>query len=169
MMQVLTAGGMEAMTDGLREADSDNPQGYYEWEAIKTLPRNPHVIEDALGKVTKVISALLAHLPSRHCYKIIFMTRPASQIASSQERMIRHRGGEAPDRNRMEKTLREHGEQILETLRSLPNVRLLEVSYPDLIADPDSVLNQLVRFVGSDFQASAAARSAINPALFRNR
>ncbi len=35
MMQMLEAGGMPVLTDDLREADEDNPRGYYELEAVK--------------------------------------------------------------------------------------------------------------------------------------
>ena len=76
MMQMLKAGGMDLMSDGLRGADEDNPAGYWEWEDIKMLPQQPLVIERAYGKVVKVISALLPSLPLKHRYKIIFMTRP---------------------------------------------------------------------------------------------
>ena len=35
MMKMLEAGGMELLTDGIRTADEDNPQGYYEFERVK--------------------------------------------------------------------------------------------------------------------------------------
>jgi len=31
MMQMIVAGGISALTDGLRTADENNPKGYYEW------------------------------------------------------------------------------------------------------------------------------------------
>ena len=39
MMQMLSAGGMSVVTDGERQADADNPRGYFEWERIKLLPQ----------------------------------------------------------------------------------------------------------------------------------
>ena len=59
---LLRAGGMELMHDGKRAADEDNPEGHWEWEEIKSLKKNPRVIEQAAGKVIKIISALLPHL-----------------------------------------------------------------------------------------------------------
>ncbi len=64
MMQLLRAGGMEPMTDGKREADEDNPEGYWEWEDIRKLPKQPLRIEQAAGKVTKVISARQSPRPA---------------------------------------------------------------------------------------------------------
>jgi len=59
MMKMLEAGGMEILTDKIREADDDNPQGYYEFERVKKLKEDRAWLEDARGKAVKVISALL--------------------------------------------------------------------------------------------------------------
>ena len=37
MMQMLQAGGLPAMTDGLRAADDNNRRGYLEYEPVKRL------------------------------------------------------------------------------------------------------------------------------------
>jgi tetratricopeptide (TPR) repeat protein len=37
LMQMLEAGGMTILTDGVREADEDNPRGYFEFESVKKL------------------------------------------------------------------------------------------------------------------------------------
>jgi tetratricopeptide (TPR) repeat protein len=168
MMQILVAGGIEAMTDGLREADPDNPEGYYEWEEIKSLPRDPHLIERAHGKVTKVISAMLPHLPPHHRYKILFMTRPAGQIARSQHAMIRHRGEEAADPEKIEATLQAHAEHILSRLRALPNVDLLEIPFPELVENPDPWVRRIAEFLPGTFHASPGTTGTVKPALFRN-
>jgi hypothetical protein len=47
MMQTLAAGGMTALTDGARRADTDNPRGYSRWERIKQLPQDPNCIDEA--------------------------------------------------------------------------------------------------------------------------
>ena len=36
MMKMLEAGGLTIMTDGVREADEDNPRGYYELERVSS-------------------------------------------------------------------------------------------------------------------------------------
>ena len=95
MMQLLQAGGLPLMTDGKRGADLDNPEEYWEWEGIKKLPTNPHVIDHAQGKVVKVISALLPSLPAKHRYKIIYMTRPVEQVVASQWEDARAHGAKA--------------------------------------------------------------------------
>src|SRR5215813_2420595 len=89
MMQMLVAGGLAALSDGERRADTDNPKGYLEWERIKTLPKDPNCIVEAEGKVVKCISQLLLALPMNHEYRIIFMQRPLPEVLASQEEMLR--------------------------------------------------------------------------------
>src|ERR1700690_4053692 len=92
MMQMLSAGGMQVLSDGERKADTDNPKGYLEWERIKQLPKDPSLIAEAEGKVVKVISQLILSLPAGHEYRIVFMQRPLPEVLKSQDEMLRRRG-----------------------------------------------------------------------------
>src|SRR5579864_2844630 len=92
MMQMLVAGGMPPLSDGERQADTDNPRGYLEWERIKQLPNDPACIAEAEGKVVKVISRLLLAVPAGHEYRVIFMQRPLPEVLASQDAMLRRRG-----------------------------------------------------------------------------
>ena len=96
MMQMLAAGGMTALSDGERKADTDNPKGYLEWERIKQLPKQPDLIAEAEGKVVKVISQLILSLPDGHEYKVVFMQRPLPEVLKSQEEMLKRRGTHEP-------------------------------------------------------------------------
>ena len=58
MMQMLQAGGMPLLIDGLRPADADNPNGYWEYEPVKRLQQDHSWIPKAEGKAVKVVSAL---------------------------------------------------------------------------------------------------------------
>ena len=89
MMKMLAEGGLPILTDALREADDDNPNGYYEFELVKKLPDGQNKwLADANHKVVKIISALLEHLPTNYRYKIIFMEREPSEILASQQKML---------------------------------------------------------------------------------
>ncbi|MGH8165533.1 MAG: tetratricopeptide repeat protein, partial [Rhodanobacteraceae bacterium] len=85
MMQMLAAGGLPPMTDNEREADIDNPRGYFEWEAIKRIAKEPELLDDPAveGKAIKCISMLLPKMPEFHQYKVIFMTRPIEEVIDS--------------------------------------------------------------------------------------
>ena len=84
MMQMLAAGGMPILTDQRRLPDEDNPRGYFEWEEVKRLPKNPALIARGEGMAVKVVSHLLAFLPATHEYRIVFIERPLPEILASQ-------------------------------------------------------------------------------------
>jgi hypothetical protein len=48
-------------------------------------------------------------------------------------------------------------------------VTLLEVSYPELVADPAPVIDKLAALLPGRFTPSAAVAACIKPALYRNR
>jgi len=179
MMQMLGAGGWPLKHDSDRAADADNPEGYFEWEHLKQLRTRPDIIRDAEGRVVKVISMLLTLLPSKHRYRVIFMQRPIEQVADSQFRMVarrRHRDEEAgvpiEERSAMEKRLRTHLEWITEHLRTSPNIELLEVDYPTLVADPGAWVGRIAEFAGrpdADAETLARMAAAVRPALHRSR
>ena len=125
------------MTDGKREADEDNLEGYWEWEEIKSLKKNPRLIEQADGKVIKVISALLPQLPPHHKYRIIFMKRPVEEVVDSQWTMLSRRGQKPrSEKDHLIQTQQTHLEQTLAQLRQRQDVELLEIDYPELVVNP---------------------------------
>jgi predicted AlkP superfamily phosphohydrolase/phosphomutase/tetratricopeptide (TPR) repeat protein len=170
MMQMLRAGGLPILTDGQRPADEDNPEGYWEWERIKLLPKNPRILEEAHGQVVKVISPLLLHLPRKHRYKIIYMTRPLEQVVASQWAMLDHRGEQPKsEKSHLIEVQREYSRQILATLRRSNRVEILEVDFPALMADAAPVIARLAAFLPGQFLPGPEVSACIKPRLFRHR
>jgi len=172
MMQMLEAGGLAPMTDGIRASDEDNPAGYYEWEEIKHLPRNPRVIEKAEGKACKVISMLLSRLPQIHRYKIIFMDRPVGEIALSQAKMLRRQKQKEtdPDLEHMGRLLDHHRDTVLAHLENVEQVDLLKIDFSSLVAAPQNYIDQIRQFVGPDaLKHPDAMAGTVRPELYRNR
>lgn len=171
MMQMLMAGGMDVMTDGERVADEDNPEGYLEWEAIKKIKSQPELLEQAKGKVTKVISMLLPSLPMNQHYKVVFVLRPVEEVVASQKKMIRRRGtqGAELDTDQLVSSLTRHRDEILRLLPQLP-MEVLFVRYHRILQEPEYVVERIVEFLGEDalpFRENMA--SAVRRDLYRNR
>ena len=80
MMQLLEAGGIAALTDHIRTADTDNPRGYYEFERVKKVKDDTAWLPDARGKVVKMVSQLLLDLPATEKYRIVFMERDLEEV-----------------------------------------------------------------------------------------
>jgi hypothetical protein len=164
MMRMLSMAGVPTLTDGLRVADTSNPLGYFEWEAVKKITEDPQSIGKAEGKVVKVVSALLPHLPAGWNYVVIFMRRNTDAILRSQEEMVARLGGASVSLAADELEL--HLQTTLEGLRQRSDVRLLEVDYDGLIDQPEESVQQLVDFVGPErLRRVAALRSSIRADL----
>ncbi len=172
MMQMLAAGGLPSLTDGQRGADESNPEGYFEWEEIKQLTQNSSLIDRAESHAVKVVSMLLGALPVMHRYKIIFMLRPLTEVVQSQRRML-ERNGRAPQAEaaHLERTQGRHVDNVLEILRRTPQVDLLEIDFPALIAAPLEGARRVRDFLGVHLPAAdlATMAAAVKPQLYRQR
>lgn len=157
MMRMLEAGGIELVTDGVRQADVDNPSGYFELERVKSLARDGAWLGEASGKAIKVISALLKHLPRAHHYKVLFMRRDLDEVLASQARMLEHRGTardpEGDDALRREFTAHLAATESL--LRDDAAFELLDVRYAALLDTPDVELARITAFLDADLDRAA--------------
>lgn len=171
MMKMLAAGGMSILTDEIREADVDNPKGYYEFERVKQLDKGDHEwLDDAQGKVVKIISALLEHLPPDQSYRVIFMQRQIEEILTSQKKMLVRRG-EPTDRVSDEELARlftKHLQNVQTWLQTQPNFQVLYVDYNQMIASPQPLVQQVNAFLG-DVLDEERMLATVDPALYRNR
>jgi hypothetical protein len=170
MMQMLVAGGMPALSDGERRADTDNPRGYLEWERIKQLPSDPGCIAEGEGKVVKVISRLLLSLPAGHGYRIIFMQRPLPEVLASQDEMLRRRGNfkEGADPAIISAAFEKHLCEVYAWLDGKPYVNALRVQYHEVLSKPKDVAQQLARFLDTSLDVEAMVQQ-VDASLYRNR
>ena len=170
MMQMIAAGGMPALSDSLRNADANNPRGYFELESVKTLARNPEAIDAAEGKAVKVISSLLTFLPNRHDYRVIFMCRPISEVLASQDRMMQRLGRVVPPASaESEKgAFEQHLVQIRGWLAAQPNMAVLYVEYGAVVRDARTEAEKIKAFLGIDLDLDAMTRQ-VEQSLYRER
>jgi len=170
MMQMLVAGGMTALSDGERRADTDNPRGYLEWERIKQLPNDPGCIAEGEGKVVKVISRLLLALPAGHEYRIVFMQRPLPEVLASQDEMLRRRGTykEGANPAAISAVFEKHLREVYAWMDSKPFVKALRVPYHEVLGKPKEVSHQLAQFLGIALNVDAMTPQ-VDASLYRNR
>ena len=62
-----------------------------------------------------------------------------------------------------------HSRQVREVLKKSERVTLLEVSYPELVADPGPVIAVLAKLLPGRFTPGPAVAACVQPQLFRNR
>ncbi len=174
MMQMLEAGGLPPKTDGERQADADNPRGYYEWEAIKRVAKDPAILNEPglEGHAIKAVSMLLGQLPLNHEYKIIFMTRPVEEVVASQAAMIERlkTAGAELDEDQLERGLAAHRDQIIHWLKGHQRAKFIEIDYPSLVQSPDERIARIAEFLGPErLPHPDRMRSVIDDSLYRKR
>ena len=170
-MKMLEAGGMELVVDNVRTADEDNPKGYYEDERIKDLAEmeDKSWIRSVRGKVIKVVSSLLNHLPESNPYKVIFMRRNLYGVLASQTKMLDRRGEESHTEDEdLLAMYNAHLEKVAFQLRFRPNFDVVYVDYADVVQDPVTQARKISEFLGGSLDPAVMA-SAVDGSLYRNR
>lgn len=171
MMKMLEAGGLTVMTDAIRQADIDNPKGYYEYERVKNLEKetDKSYVRGARGKVLKVISFLLKDLPDDNYYRVIFMRRHLDEVISSQNKMLDRRGEDAiQDRETMAEAYRNHLAAVKILIRKRPNLEMLEFRYDEAVRNPKDAARSVNTFLGGKLDERAMS-AVIDGELYRNR
>ena len=171
MMKMLEAGGQPILTDNFREADDNNPNGYYEFERVKQLSDGDFDwIPDAGGKVVKIVTGLIMNLPSDHKYKVIFMQRAMKEVLASQKKML-GRLGQQDDKvedDKMKKIYQEHLKQVNLWISKQPNIEVLYVNYNTMLGNPIESLQKVDKFLGGEMDVDAMA-GVVNKDLYRER
>jgi hypothetical protein len=160
MMQMLEAGGLQIVTDNIRTADDDNLQGYFEFERIKQLKEGDSAwMGQACGKVLKVISALLEHLPDHYHYKIIFMERDLSEVLASQRKMLERRGKPAnkEDDVMFSNLYKKHLIKVKAWLSGKTNFEVIYIGYKDLMENPKRYSEDIARFIDAPLDVQKMA------------
>ncbi len=170
MMKMLAEGGLEVVSDELRRADDDNPNGYFELESVKQLADGRHEwLAEAGGKAVKVISSLLEFLPPAYTYKVIFMEREIREILASQRKMLEHRNKESmADDARIEEQFRKHLAAVKPWLARQPNMEILRISYNDLMSNPEPHCRHLIDFTCAPLDLQRML-GVPNARLYRNK
>ena len=113
--------------------------------------------------------SLLEHLPTDLEYRVVFMRRNVDDIPPSQKAL--------PERNCIETDIPDSAmkslpecqlQQIYAWLTSQSHLRLLHVSYDDLLSRPETVIAQINHYFGESLDADAM-KAMIDHNLYRHR
>ena len=172
MMQMLQAGGLPVVSDGIRTLNEHNPRGYFELEAVKSLHENADVswLDDAAGKAVKIISFLLGWLPETNDYLVLFMRRDLHEVVASQHKMLITTGAAdtAGDVNLTLDLYARHLQEISRLLGARRCFTALDVEYRDVVRNSREEASRVARFLGLALDVQAMA-TAVDPRLYRNR
>ncbi len=165
MMQMLHAGGMPLLSDGLREPDENNPRGYHELDAVKRSATDISWVSEAEDKAVKVIAQLLYFLPNDFEFKVIFMQRDIKEVMLSQQKML---GKPASYNMSLAAVFEKEMEKVKAWERQQPNVEVLYIPYSEIVDDPRRYVHRIADFIGYPLDTEAM-RQAVDRSLYRNR
>lgn len=170
MMQMLVAGGLPPLTDDLRAPDESNPRGYFEFEPVKRLRSDKLWLDQARGRVVKIIHLLLRELPTdgRFQYRVILMKRPMEEILASQRVMLERQGKTSADEAMLAKIYLSQLAQVEEWLATQPTFRFLATEHGRVLREPLGAAKEINGFLEQDLDLEAMA-AVIDPALYRQR
>ncbi|MCH2143827.1 MAG: alkaline phosphatase family protein [Phycisphaerales bacterium] len=168
MMQMLHHGGIEPFVDGEREADRDNPKGYYEHEKSTQLASDSSWIPEVRGRCVKIMAQLLPMLPTDQKYRVVFMDRDLREIARSQRTMLDRLGNKGADISeaRLMATLDAQVAAIELSMSESKNIQCLHLDYGATIADPQGAARMLDDFLGGSLDVGGMV-AAVDPSLRR--
>ena len=170
MMQMLSAGGLPALTDDLRQADESNPRGYFEFEPVKRLRTDRGWLDQARGRAVKIIHVLLRELPTdgTYQYRVILMKRPMEEILASQRAMLKRQGKPSADEAMLAKIYTSQFAQVEEWLGAQPTFLFLLVEYHDVLKEPREVAANIDAFLGGGLDVGAMVQ-VVDPTLHHQR
>lgn len=170
MMKAIHAGGVESIIDNIRQADEDNPKGYYEFEPVKKTKENAFWLKNATGKVVKMVYRLLYDLPVGYQYRVVFTLRDLKEVLASQSKMLARSGrsGGGISDEQMQTLFDAELTKCKKWIAEQPNFKVLYINHRDMINDGFAQAQKINDFLdgGLDTEAMAAV---VDPALYRNR
>jgi tetratricopeptide (TPR) repeat protein len=167
MMQILDAAGLDILTDKIRNADDNNPKGYFEFEPVKSLARDSSWLDQADGKAVKVIAQLLKFLPDGYKYKVIFMKRDVNEVIISQQKMLGKDSKVFP--LALSETFKKELNRIENWFQIHPNFEVVYTDYSNLILKPDVEICKICDFLQIDYSNKQRMIGTVDSTLYRTK
>ena len=169
MMKMLEAGGIAVITDKQRQADEDNPYGYFELEQVKEIKQDTSWLDSFTGEAVKMVSMLLYDLSLDRDYFLIFMERNLDEVIASQKVMLA-RKGEIPraEDEEMKLLFSKHLSEIKAWLSEREKFKTLYINYEDVLKQPHETAENIQKFLGKELNIGNMIES-VDPSLYRQR
>ena len=165
MMQIIEKSEMPVFSDGKREKDINNPEGYFELEAVKGIVKDNSFLDLAVGKALKIVAPLPIFLNKNHKYRVIFMRRNMDEILRSQEVMLQK--DQLSEREKFRGIYEQH---LSKTYRFFEDnsIPFIDVNYNELIFNTEPEIQKIVDFCLIKTTSNLLIE-VVRPELYRNR
>jgi Sulfotransferase domain len=169
MMRMLEMGGLPVLTDHVRTPDDDNPNGYYEFEAVKQTKEDGAWLEGSEGKAVKMVYRLLYDLPADRSYRVLFMRRKLEEVLASQKVMLeRHGMADGVSEDQMSALFRAEIDAFYKWVAGQSHIGLIDVDYNRMQKNPRAEAARVNEFLGGSLNEEAMV-AVVDQSLYRNR
>jgi hypothetical protein len=169
MMRMLECGGLAVLTDHVRTPDDDNPNGYYEFEAVKQTKEDGAWLQGSEGKAVKMVYRLLYDLPADRTYRVLFMRRKLDEVLASQRVMLeRHGVADSVSEAQMSALFRSEIDSFYKWVEAQRHIELIDVDYNRMQQNPREEAARVNEFLGGALDVDAMV-GVVDQALYRNR
>jgi hypothetical protein len=165
MMQILEKVPLEIMTDELRKSDVNNPEGYYELEAVKGIVRNNQFLNDCQGKVVKIVAPLCQFIDLSLKYKIVFVRRDMEEILMSQEKMLGK--NQLAEREKFKTIYELHLKKTYQFFLT-NQIPFIDILYSNLLNSPEPEISKLINFLNITSTSNNLV-NCVKKDLYRNK
>ena len=167
LMQVLVAGGINPLVDAHRQADVDNPRGYFEYEPATRSRQDDSWVPLARGKAVKLVLPLIPSLPPGESYRLVVIQRDLGEVLDSQRRMLDRLGRDGAvgvSQDGLARQYRQQERRVGAWLDARPGIGVLPLCYDEILSGPLRTAEAIASFLGRAFDIPSAA-AAIEPSL----
>ncbi len=165
MMQLLNKSSLDILSDGIRQKDISNPEGYFELEAVKGIVRDNSFLKDAAGKVVKIVAPLPIYLDKSLDYRIVFMRRDIEEVLKSQEKMLNK--DQTSEREKFRTIYEMHLKKTYHFFDS-HSIPYIDIQYKQLLNNSEQELAKLIEFLNLSTPIEDLL-SVIKVDLYRNK
>ena len=168
LMQILSAGGAPTAFDDSRQADENNPKGYFELEGgkiINKLMDGNLPLQQYKGKFIKITSYGLRFLPTGK-YKIIYSERNIEEILDSMEKMADIKDSE---RDETKDSFIKLNNLIKNIIQNRDDIDVLIVNYNNILSKPYNNIKKIYDFINNSQLNLDKMVNAIDNKLYRQR
>ena len=169
MMRMLESGGVPVLTDHVRTPDDDNPNGYYEFDAVKQTKEDDAWLVGSAGKAVKMVYRLLYDLPTDRTYRVLFMRRKLEEVLASQRVMLeRHGVADNVSEAQMTALFRAEIDAFYKWVGAKSHIELIDVDYNRMQQNPRAEAERVNEFLGGMLDVDAMV-VVVDQSLYRNR
>jgi hypothetical protein len=165
MMQLCAAAKEPILSDSIRKEDENNPNGYFEFEAVKGIVKSNAFLKEANGKTIKIVAPLVTFIDLSLNYRVIFMLRDLDEVLQSQEKML---GKDQQAQHEKLKVMYQLHIEKSKRFLDANNIPYIEIKHQEVLKEPEISLAKLIDFCHWNVPVESL-KSVIDTSLYRNR